>query len=84
VLKSGVMERTAEQVLNEALELPERDRAEVAARLIESLDRANEENVDLAWAAEIERRCGDRDAGRTIASDWEDVRQRIEREIFSR
>jgi len=78
------MERAARQVLSEALELPERHRAEVAARLIESLDHANEENVDIAWAAEIERRCADRDAGRTTGSDWEDVRQRIEREIFGR
>ncbi|MEO8379305.1 MAG: addiction module protein [Acidobacteriota bacterium] len=78
------MERTATQVLNEALELPERDRAEVAAKLIQSLDRGSEENVDAAWAAEIERRCRDRDAGRTTGSDWEDVRQRIEREIFGR
>lgn len=78
------MERTATQVLNEALELPERDRAEVAAKLIQSLDRGSEENVDAAWATEIERRCSDRDAGRTTGSDWEDVRQRIEREIFGR
>jgi len=84
VLKFGTMGRTAEQVLNEALELPERDRAEVAARLIESLDHESEDDVDAAWATEIERRCSDRDAGRTTGSDWEDVRQRIEREIFGR
>ena len=56
----------------------------VAARLIESLDGEREAEVDEAWAAEIERRCADRDSGRTVGSDWEQVRQRIEREIFNR
>lgn len=78
------MGRTAEQLLSEALELPERDRADVAARLIESLDREKDEEVDAAWAEEIERRCADRDAGRTTGADWEQVRERIEREIFGR
>jgi len=78
------MARTAKQVLGEALELSERERAEVASRLIESLDGEREDEVDEAWAAEIERRCADRDSGRTVGSDWEQVRQRIEREIFNR
>jgi putative addiction module component (TIGR02574 family) len=78
------MGRRTEQLLHEALQLPESERAEVAARLIDSLDREKEEEVDAAWAAEIERRCADLDAGRTSASSWEDVRRRIEKEIFGR
>lgn len=73
-----------EELLNEALQLPENERAEVAARLIESLDRDKEAEVDAAWAAEIERRCAELDAGRTTTSNWEDVRRRIEKEIFGR
>ncbi len=73
-----------EELLNEALQLPENERAEVAARLIESLDRDKEDEVDAAWAAEIERRCAELDAGRTTTSNWEDVRRRIEKEIFGR
>lgn len=73
-----------EELLNEALQLPENERAEVAARLIESLDRDKEAEVDAAWAAEIERRCADLDANRTTTSNWEDVRRRIEKEIFGR
>jgi putative addiction module component (TIGR02574 family) len=78
------MGRRTELLLREALELPETERAEVAARLLESPDREKEEKVDAAWAAEIERRCADLDAGRTTTSDWEDVRRRIEKEIFGR
>jgi putative addiction module component (TIGR02574 family) len=78
------MGRRTEQLLDEVLQLPESERAEVAARLIESLDREKEEEVDAAWAAEIERRCADLDAGRTTTSSWEEVRRRIEKEIFGR
>jgi putative addiction module component (TIGR02574 family) len=76
--------RTMDKLIDEALLLPEGQRAEVAARLLESLDPAKDEAVDAAWTAEIERRCADRDAGRTVGADWEDVRLRIEKEIFGR
>jgi putative addiction module component (TIGR02574 family) len=78
------MARTIDQLLDEALHLPEGQRAEVATRLLESLDKTRDEEVDLAWAAEIERRCADRDSGRTLGADWEDVRRRIEVEILGR
>ena len=71
-------------LLEQALSLPEHDRAEIAARLLESLDLETQGEVDEAWAAEIERRCAAVDAGTLSTSDWKDVRARIEREIFGR
>jgi putative addiction module component (TIGR02574 family) len=76
--------KNAEQLLDEALRLPEQERAEIAARLIESLEREVDSDVDGAWAAEIERRCAALDAGQAVTSDWNDVRRRIEEEIFHR
>ena len=71
-------------LLEQALSLPEHDRARIAARLLESLDEETQDDVDAAWAAEIERRCAAVDAGTLSTSDWKDVRARIEREIFGR
>jgi putative addiction module component (TIGR02574 family) len=71
-------------LLEQALQLPEHDRAKLAARLLESLDDHAQNEVDEAWAAEIERRCAAVDAGTLATSDWKDVRARIEREIFGR
>jgi hypothetical protein len=54
------MSSTAQSVLQQALELPDEDRAESATRLIASLDadsRENRDDVEEAWAEEIERRC---------------------------
>jgi len=67
-----------------ALRLPEHDRAELARRLLESLDEERTDDIDDAWLTEIERRCAAVDAGEAVTSDWEDFRQRVEREIFGR
>jgi putative addiction module component (TIGR02574 family) len=75
---------SANRVLKDALGLPERERAEIAARLIASLDAASAENageVREAWAAEIERRCAELDAGTARTTDWDEARRRIETAI---
>jgi putative addiction module component (TIGR02574 family) len=73
------------RVLQDALALSEPERAEIAARLIESLDVGPEEevaDVEAAWAAEIERRCAALDAGTTGTTNWEEVRRQIKVEIL--
>jgi putative addiction module component (TIGR02574 family) len=70
--------------LEQALSLPENERAKIAARLLESLDENAQRDIDAEWIAEIERRCAAVDAGTLATSDWKDVRARIEREIFGR
>jgi len=78
------MSTVGERILQDAMNLPEEERAEVAARLIESLDEAKDPDVDEAWAAEIERRCVALDAGEAVTSDWEEVRRRIEAEFLKK
>lgn len=78
------MTNTTERLLTEALRLSDSERAELAARLIESLESETDSDVDAAWAAEIERRCEALDSGTAVTSDWSDVRRRIESEIFGR
>jgi len=74
----------AELLLGQALLLSESERAELAAKLISSLDADPDEDVDDAWAVEIERRCAELDAGTAVTSDWETVRRRIEQDILRR
>ena len=73
-----------EALLEQALDLPESDRAKIATRLLQSLDPRAQADVDAAWAAEIERRCAAVDAGEMATHDWNEVRARIERDIFGR
>jgi putative addiction module component (TIGR02574 family) len=72
------------KVLTAALELPEHERAEIAARLLESLDDHDGQGVDEAWAREIERRCVALDSGEVVTSDWREFRARMEWDVFGR
>lgn len=81
-----LMATAADRILHDALRLPELERAEIAARLIESLDARDSDaaGVEEAWAAEIERRCAALDAGTTGTTAWDDVRRQIETDILRR
>jgi putative addiction module component (TIGR02574 family) len=81
--------RDTEKLLTEVLELPAEERAEVAAKIIRSLDAgghdaADADDIDEAWARELERRAAAVDSGQVVTSDWEVLRKRIERDIFGR
>lgn len=54
-----------------------RERAGLAARLIESLDTEVEEGVEAAWLAEVERRMEELDAGQVQSISWDAVRARL-------
>jgi putative addiction module component (TIGR02574 family) len=64
-------------VLAEALQLPPEERADVAKRLIASLDGPEDEDVEAAWLAEVERRLQDVDRGTASAEPWDVVRERL-------
>jgi putative addiction module component (TIGR02574 family) len=65
------------RVLEDALSLPEIDRAEVAARLIDSLDQAHDEDFEQAWDAEIARRIEELDIGLRTPIPWPEARRII-------
>ncbi|WP_437575123.1 addiction module protein [Sorangium sp. So ce887] len=64
-------------VLAEALQLPPEERADVAKRLIASLDGPADEDVEAAWLAEVERRLQDVDRGTAKVEPWDAVRERL-------
>jgi putative addiction module component (TIGR02574 family) len=71
------MSRTFIDLWNEASELSEKDRADLAGLLIESLEAEPDEGVEAAWAVEIERRVAQLEAGQVKGIPWEEVRQRL-------
>jgi putative addiction module component (TIGR02574 family) len=77
------MTRAAEELLTQALELPLDERAKIAAELLESLQAA-EEDVESAWAMEIQRRVAACRAGELESTDWRAVLNRIERDVLGR
>ena len=67
---------TDEALFDEVLKLSPEKRAELAAELLRSLDGEPDEDAEVAWAAEIERRVRDARAGKARFEDWETVRDR--------
>ena len=71
------MATSATDLLKQALELKEEERADLASLLIESLDEPAEEGVEAAWATEIERRMADLDSGSAKTLPWDEVREKL-------
>ena len=71
------MATSATDILKQALELKEEERAELASLLIESLDEPVEEGVEAAWMIEIERRMADLDSGTAKTLPWDEVRAKL-------
>ena len=71
------MARDLKELIREAVELPESDRATLAGVMIESLDPRPTPEVKAAWSREIERRVREIDEGTVELLDWEDLRAEL-------
>lgn len=81
------MSARSQELLREAMALPIRERADLAAELLASLDDAAADDpaeVEAAWAEEIERRARRAMTGDTPGISWQDVRRRAEAELRRR
>ncbi len=68
---------SADNLIREALSMPDNERARIAERLIVSLHDQPSLEVDEAWHKEIERRVNEIDSGEVRCIPWEDIRNRL-------
>ena len=74
------MARSSEKssrVFEEALALSPRERAKLAASLIDSLDPETDDDAEEAWRLEVARRVKELDAGEVETLDWAEARRQI-------
>ena len=73
------MTEAAEALLEQAMHLPEEDRALLASGLLASLDEdgADEATVEQLWSNETERRAHDIASGETTLVSWDHLVARI-------
>lgn len=64
-----------------AQDLPAKERARIALKLIESLDQGSDEDVEELWLNEAERRLSEYDAGKTEARPADEVFAEIEKKL---
>ena len=66
----------ASELLKHALTLPDKERAELASSLIDSLDSTVDADAELAWQQEIARRLDEVENDRAETIPWEEVRRK--------
>ena len=71
------MARDVMELFREASQLPEAERADLAGRLLQSLHGEPDEDVEAAWAEEVERRIRQVDSGEVKTIPWEEVRAKL-------
>lgn len=65
---------------DQVIHLPHRERARIALKLIESLDPGKDEDVSSHWLDEAEERLAEFDAGKT--RDADEVFSEVERQLI--
>lgn len=66
----------ARELLKHALTLSDKERAELASSLIDSLDPAIDADAEQAWQVEIAHRLNDVESGSARTIPWDDVRRK--------
>jgi putative addiction module component (TIGR02574 family) len=66
----------AAELLKQALTLSDKERAELASSLIDSLDPTIDADAELAWQQEIAHRLEEVESGRVKTIPWDDVRRK--------
>ncbi|XYI03224.1 addiction module protein [Sorangium sp. So ce1128] len=67
----------AEELLDEAMKLPESERRVLALRLLESVGDDSPEDIERAWVEEARKRLDDVRSGRSQPVPWDEARGRI-------
>ena len=75
------MTEEAKRLLEELRKLATQDRADIAAALLADLDGEPDEEVEKAWAAEIERRAKAALSGESAGIPWPQVEDEIRRKL---
>lgn len=71
------MKEETKKVLNQALALPETERAGLATSLIASLEEEEDGDIEAAWELELKSRIDELDSGKTIGITWHALRKKI-------
>jgi putative addiction module component (TIGR02574 family) len=75
------MSLKVEELLEQALELPDEDRLQLAEALLSSVGPAGAPPFDPEWLTEAKRRAARIDAGEGKLSRWAEVRERARRSL---
>ena len=67
------MTRPAKKIVDAAIKLAESDRIQIVEELLASLEPADDDDIDIAWAAEVQRRSREIKEGTVRPIPWKEV-----------
>ena len=70
------MSPETDELLQKAMTLPLKDRAELACSLIDSLDETVDEDAEVAWQQEVVRRMDEIRSGKVKTIPWREVQRK--------
>ena len=71
------MNEKLKTILENALNMPQEQRAFIAGRLIDSLDDKTDADVEAAWQDEIQKRIAGAEKGEASFMSWDVVKKRL-------
>ena len=79
------MSTDSPNILDAALNLSDQERANLAYRLLQTLKPPDHvSDGDAEFESELERRIDDYEAGKTVASDWDEAAARLQNKLKER
>ena len=78
------MTRPAKEIVSAAIKLAESDRLQIVEELLASLEPGADEDVDAAWAAEVERRSREIKEGIVRPIPWGEVKSQARKRVRGR
>ena len=70
------MTRPAKEIVDAAIKLEESDRLKIVEEILASLEPVTDDDVDAAWAAEVERRSQEIKEGVVLPVSWTEVKSK--------
>jgi putative addiction module component (TIGR02574 family) len=67
------MNRSAQEVLEDARRLPRSEFDWLIGELLQEGDGSSEAEIDASWKAEVERRVAEIESGTAVTYSWEEV-----------
>jgi len=78
------MDKTVDLLLKEALQLPNSERAQLIEELLTTLETEKDDNVDEAWAREVEKRAAELSSGTVVPIIWDEVKEKAFRLVHGK
>ena len=78
------MGKTVELLLKEALQLSDSERVQLVEELLTTLEIEKDDNVDEAWAREVEKRAVELSNGTVVPIIWDEVKEKAFRLVHGK